>query len=203
MEAVKTNIIGTENTLYFSKSFNSKYIFSSSDKAVDPFNVYGCTKMIAERLVLNNNGLVFRWGNIVGSRGSVIPKFINCIKKNNPINITDIDMTRFWLLIEDAVDFMVSKLDSPSGIYIPLDDMKAASLRSIIKAICEILNKDSNHVLEYVQNIFNRGGEKTHERLSSIHHDNSECYPLRNDSKTFKTYSNMELVLLIRKGCGI
>ena len=114
MEAVKTNVIGTENVLNAAENHNvSKVIVLSTDKAVYPINVMGLSKALLEKVMiarsrnLQSKKVVFcgtRYGNVMASRGSVIPLFVDLIKAGKPITITDPEMTRFMMTLEDAVD---------------------------------------------------------------------------------------------------
>ena len=170
-ESVKTNILGTINVINACKKFGSSMlVFSSTDKAVDPINCYGYSKALSEKLVLQNNDqeklktYVFRWGNILGSRGSVVPYFVECLKAGKPIPVTDPRMTRFWLKIEDAVTFVLTtiKKEKP-GLYLP--PVKAASVIKVISTLAKMM-KIKKYRTVYVGK---RNGEKLHERLRSEH----------------------------------
>lgn len=164
MEAVKTNILGTENTLLYARQVKAqKYAFSSTDKAVDPINVYGNTKAICEQMVLNAGYLVFRWGNIWASRGSFVNTLIESAKKDLPVNVTSLEMTRFWMRIADACEFVWNTICTrDGGVFIPFDKIKAASIEEIINSVA----KETGCSIDY-KIIGNRGGEKIHERLLS------------------------------------
>lgn len=181
------NVNGTKNTLNWAYAHGAKYLFSSTDKAVLPINTYGASKMAAEKLVLSKGGLVFRWGNVLGSRGSVLGAFKKSLIEENKIKITDINMTRFWVLIEDVAKFMLSKKDSMSGIYIP--KMGAASVADLAYAVGKIIGKTDYSIEETGI----RAGEKIHECLWSSH-DN--C--LRSDDLKIK-YSEDELLRIVGK----
>lgn len=105
-EAVKTNIIGTKNVIDECKKHNIKLVYISTDKAVEPVNFYGFTKGIAERMCLYAGYNVVRYGNVFGSRGSVIPIFFNQKKEGKPLTLRDPDMTRFILTLEQAIDLI-------------------------------------------------------------------------------------------------
>ena len=112
LEAVKTNIIGTQNLLSLSNKFGvKKVVCLSTDKAVNPINSMGISKAMMEKIAVSKSIhdtktiiCVTRYGNVMGSRGSVIPHFIDQIRKNKPITITDPTMTRFMMSMEDALD---------------------------------------------------------------------------------------------------
>lgn len=167
LEAIKTNIIGTNNVI---ESCNGKLISMSTDKAVNPSCVYGYTKAISESLVLNNNGINIRSGNIWGSSGSVVPFFINQIKFKNNITLTDGEMTRFFILPNDLVRFMLETVElRPSGTYFP-SNMYSFRMRDV----AEMLLEKYGNKMATISEIGARPGEKTHESLDGIHYSN-EC----------------------------
>ena len=117
VEAVRTNVLGAENVMVAAEKHGVKrLVVLSTDKAVYPINAMGLSKAMMEKVMiamsrnLNGSGTVFcgtRYGNVMGSRGSVIPLFIEQIKSGNPITITDPEMTRFMMTLEDAVDLVI------------------------------------------------------------------------------------------------
>lgn len=157
-EAVKTNIYGTQNVIEACIDCKvEKAIFISTDKAVNPINLYGATKMAAEKLwnaANTYNATKFssvRYGNVIGSRGSVIPLFQSL--KGDTVPVTDPEMTRFWLTLEQAVELvLIAYRHDKTGTYIPL--LKSMSMRSL--AMC---------FKEKIEVIGIRPGEKTHESL--------------------------------------
>ena len=171
MEAVKTNIIGTDNTIRAAILSNvQKVVVLSTDKAVYPVNAMGMSKALMEKVALsfpkhgNNNTTisVTRYGNVMASRGSVIPHFINQILDKKPITITDPDMTRFIMSLEDSVHLVVHAfLQNVSGaIYV----QKSPSTKII--QIANVLKKIFNSNSE-VKVIGTRHGEKKNESLVS------------------------------------
>ena len=116
MEFIKTNVLGSQNVIEASISAGVKKVVAlSTDKASSPVNLYGATKLTADKLFVaaNNYGAAYgtkfsvvRYGNVMGSRGSVIPFFKKLASEGKPLPITDSRMTRFWISIEDAVDFV-------------------------------------------------------------------------------------------------
>jgi UDP-N-acetylglucosamine 4,6-dehydratase len=191
-EAYRTNVLGTINSGELAKERNVKeFYFSSTDKAVLPINVYGMTKAISERYLLNQNENkqpfqtrfnVYRWGNILGSRGSVIALFAKSIQEKSKVYITDKRMTRFWLKIDDAVDYMLSNV----SLYKPcFPKMKSAPILAIAEAVATVIGKHYS-----VQEIGIRPGEKLHECIHSSH---DEC--IRSDNSP--TYTQNELIELI------
>lgn len=130
MEAVKTNIIGTANVLNAALSTGVSYVMAlSTDKAVNPANLYGATKLVLEKLVINSNfyagctDKIFacvRYGNVTGSRGSVLPLFLKQ-KDGGTLTLTDNNMTRFWITLEQASEFILSCIEIMTGgeIFVP------------------------------------------------------------------------------------
>ena len=131
MEFVKTNILGSENVIQASIDCGVKKVVAlSTDKASSPANLYGATKLTADKLFVSSNHYagagttrfsVVRYGNVMGSRGSVIPFFRKLATAGAPLPITDPRMTRFWITLPQAVDFVISSLDDMSGgeLYVP------------------------------------------------------------------------------------
>ena len=171
-EAYATNIVGTMNSAQAAiRNGVINFYFTSTDKAVLPINVYGMTKAISERYLLNLNQdkpfstkfNVFRWGNIVGSRGSAVNLFAKTLKQEAKVYVTDKRMTRFWMRIEDAVKYMLTFKGDNTKVNYP--EMKASSIIDMATAIAELL--DIKHFDIEVVGI--RPGEKIHECLYSDH----------------------------------
>lgn len=187
-ECIETNIRGTQNVLA-AQRYNSikRVVLSSTDKACEPINVYGMSKGLAERLVLRNkNNVVCRYGNVLASRGSAVPIFIEKIKYGDPVPITDLSMTRFFIRIEDAARFVIksSFLDS-GGLNVP--EMKSCYMFDLATAIGKILNKDFTTTV-----VGMRPGEKIFECLKTKY----EGEPLYSDSCT--QFTAEELIQLIK-----
>ena len=168
MEYVKTNILGSENVIQASMTAGVKKVVAlSTDKASSPVNLYGATKLTADKLFISSNHFSFargttysvvRYGNVMGSRGSVIPLFKRLAAKGSPIPITDKRMTRFWITLPQAVDFVISCFDDMQGgeLYVPrIPSMKVVDLAEAIAPGCEL------------QEIGIRPGEKLHEEMIS------------------------------------
>ena len=143
-EAVETNIIGAQNIIDAAIDRGvKKVIFVSTDKAVNPINLYGATKLCAEKLFVAGNSYaggrtkfsVVRYGNVVGSRGSVIPFFLK-YKQNGRLPITDIRMTRFWITLEQGVNFVLSCLEKMRGGEIFVPKIPSMKIVDLAKAIC-------------------------------------------------------------------
>lgn len=159
-EAILTNIIGTENVLHAQRINKiNRVVLSATDKGVYPVNTYGMTKGISERLVLRNpNNTVCRYGNVLGSRGSVLQTMVTTLKKENCVYLTDSNMNRFWISINDAANFVVGSAMS-GGLKIP--PMKAAPLHLLASTVARLLN-----IKSYQTNYLGtRPGEKKSECL--------------------------------------
>lgn len=149
-EAVKTNILGTQNIINASIDKGvEKVVALSSDKAVNPVNVYGATKLCAEKIIVQGNSYVgkyatrfssVRYGNVVASRGSVIPAFLEQ-KKKGILTITDKRMTRFWITLEQGVNFVIKCIEIMQGgeIFVPkIPSMKIVDLASAMAPGCRL-----------------------------------------------------------------
>lgn len=166
-ESVKTNILGTMNVADACIEAGVKYVvFSSTDKAVSPINVYGHSKAISERILLRKNEIqkgtkfsVFRWGNVLASRGSVIPIFLKTLQTEKNAYLTHPDMTRFWVRIEDAVRCMLDNYESATDVVIP--KMKAAYVSRVIASCARVLGINEYKVISCGM----RPGEKIHEEI--------------------------------------
>lgn len=171
LEAIKTNIIGTYNLIGSAKK-NSvrKIICLSTDKAVYPINTMGLSKSLMEKIALNesinNNNLltkisVTRYGNVMGSRGSIIPHIIKQIKSNEPLTLTHKNMTRFLISMKQAIDLVFHALEKASNGDIFVCKAKSAKVINIIKAL-EKIYKIKNSKIKIIGI---REGEKLHETL--------------------------------------
>ena len=172
-EAYKTNIIGTENTINAALRNNvKKLILLSTDKAVYPINAMGMTKAIGEKILLaksrsirgNKTVLcITRYGNVMGSRGSVIPKFINLAKRNKPLPVTDLRMSRFMMSLNESVDLVLHALIYGKNGETFVQKSPACKMYDLAKAINIFLNKK-----EKINIIGSRHGEKLNETLISF-----------------------------------
>jgi UDP-N-acetylglucosamine 4,6-dehydratase/5-epimerase len=169
MQAVKTNVIGTENILNSAiKAGVKKVIALSTDKAVYPINAMGISKAMMERVIVskgrNNSSTVIactRYGNVMASRGSVIPLFINQIKNNLPITITDPEMTRFMMSLDQAVDLVLFAFKNGVSGDIFVQKAPAAT----VKLLAETLSRALNKIDHPIKVIGTRHGEKLYETL--------------------------------------
>ena len=170
IEAVKTNILGTENVLNAAELYDiKKAVILSTDKAAYPINAMGMSKalmekvMIAKSRMLNNKKSIFcgtRYGNVMGSRGSVIPLFISQIKKNKDLTITDSNMTRFMMSLDDAVDLVDYAFENANQGDLFIKKAPASTIKTLASALIEIFNSKSK-----IRVIGIRHGEKMHETL--------------------------------------
>jgi len=146
-EAVKTNILGMQNVIDVAIDNNvGKVIFTSSDKAVNPSNTMGATKLLAEKLVTAANiykggrDCVFssvRFGNVMGSRGSVIPLFENQIKAGGSVTITDPTMTRFMMSMSQAIELVLKSVDMAQGGEVFIFKMSTVNISDLAEVLIE------------------------------------------------------------------
>lgn len=168
MEAIKTNILGSSNVVEAALDSSVKKVLAlSTDKAVNPANLYGATKLAAEKLIIQSNAYAadkdtrfscVRYGNVVGSRGSVVPVFFRQRDLGNKLTVTDERMTRFWLSLEQGVRFVIKCIEIMHGgeVFVPkIPSMKIVDLAKAMVPGAEI------------EVIGIRHGEKLHEALIS------------------------------------
>ena len=161
IEAVKTNILGTENVVFAAKERGIKKLISiSTDKGVEPVNVYGMTKAIQEKVVIAEGYNCVRYGNVFGSRGSVIPLFIEQAKNKQPLTVTDPEMTRFILTTEEAIKLIMFALNSSMEGKVFVKKSPAAKIGDIAEVFKEKYNLSIKIIGKMV-------GEKEHEMLIS------------------------------------
>jgi len=169
MQAVKTNVIGTENVLNASiKAGVKKVLVLSTDKAVYPINAMGVSKAMMERVVVakgrSDTGAMIactRYGNVMASRGSVIPLFIDQIRNGKPITITDPEMTRFMMSLDQAVDLVLFAFKHGKSGDVFVQKAPAATIKMLAKSVAKILGK-ANHEIKIIGT---RHGEKLYETL--------------------------------------
>jgi len=169
-EFIQTNVHGSHNLLRaISESSVLKAVFLSTDKAVYPLNSMGMTKALMEKLVRSDDypsnaiSVITRYGNVIGSRGSVIPQFIESIKKYGSVNITNPEMTRFMMSLEESVDLVLFALEKGVKGDLFVQKSPAAKVETIVGALSRLMNKSQL----IVNNIGSRPGEKIHETLLS------------------------------------
>ena len=172
-EAIKTNILGTQNVISAAKKNKVKKVIDvSTDKAADPFNFYGMTKAVGERLIINANldskttkFVCIRGGNVLGTNGSVVPFFIEQIKKHNKIFITNKEMTRYYMTLKEAITLLFKATENSFGGETFV--MKMPSCKII--DLAEILIKETTNKNIPIKEIGIRPGEKMHECLICRH----------------------------------
>ncbi|USK72895.1 SDR family NAD(P)-dependent oxidoreductase [Peribacillus frigoritolerans] len=199
-EAIKTNLLGSLNIIEAAiKNKVKKVINISTDKAVNPTNTMGVTKLLAEKLFtqanfkLNNQHTKFssvRFGNVLGSRGSIIPLLMDQLLNQKPLTITDLVMTRFFMSIKEAVQLTIQAGVYAEGGEIYILKMKALKLSDLVDSLI-VLAKQKKLKEPEVQIIGKRPGEKLFEELASEYelnnmYENDEMYvissrPLSND----------------------
>jgi UDP-N-acetylglucosamine 4,6-dehydratase len=167
MEAVKTNIVGTSNVVEAALDAGVKKVMAlSTDKAVNPVNLYGATKLAAEKLTVQSNSYAagtatryscVRYGNVVGSRGSVVPTFLKQ-RDTGKLTITDERMTRFWLSIDQGVRFVIECIERMQGGEVFVPKIPSMKVLDLAKAIAPGARINSIGI---------RPGEKLHEVLVS------------------------------------
>ena len=180
MEFIKTNVLGSQNVIDACVDSGVKKVVAlSTDKASSPINLYGATKLTADKLFVAANNYshsygttfsVVRYGNVMGSRGSVIPLWKELARNGEPLPITDLRMTRFWISIQEAVNFVLDSLTMMNGgeLYVPrIPSMKIVDLAQAVAP-----------GTKYIE-IGMRPGEKLHEEMISAD-DSRRTYQLEN-----------------------
>lgn len=179
MEAVQTNILGMENLISAAKMRGvEKFVFTSSDKAVNPTNVMGTSKLMGERLITAANShqkdgkTIFsstRFGNVLGSSGSVIPIFKKQIQAGQPVSLTDERMTRFVMSIKDAVQLVIDSAYYAKGGEVFITKMPVIRIKDLAEVMIEELAPDAGYKAEDIPllEIGSKPGEKFYEELMS------------------------------------
>ena len=170
-EAIKTNILGTQNIIDACLKENVETVIGvGTDKAVSPLSTYGATKLLMEKLFTTaqnyidkkryrTNFLALRYGNVLGSSGSVIPKLIQQIKSKEKITITNLNMTRFSLTMDEALDFILESISLGKGSEVFIPKLKAYSIEVLKESLFELLENTGEQIIS------SRPGEKMHEIL--------------------------------------
>ena len=209
-EAIKTNILGSQNVINACLHENvERAICVGTDKAVSPLNTYGATKLLMEKLFVTAKNylnrerhetkfIALRYGNVLGSSGSVIPKFIEQIKNKEKITITDPNMTRFSISMDEALDFILKAAELGKGSEIFVPKLRAYSIIDVKEALFELLDKTDEETIGI------RPGEKLNEILVNQDEmkycwDYNDVYLLVNPSvqrfiKTLDQYSGKKKI---------
>jgi UDP-N-acetylglucosamine 4,6-dehydratase/UDP-glucose 4-epimerase len=168
-EAIKTNVLGTQNVIDACLKENVETVIGiSTDKAVSPLNTYGATKLLMEKLLTTTHNyldkkryrtkfLALRYGNVLGSSGSVLPKFIKQIKAGEKVTITDPNMTRFSMTMDEALDFILESASIGRGSEVFIPKLEAYSVNDLKNALFELLGNTGEKIISL------RPGEKMHE----------------------------------------
>ncbi|TVY07212.1 polysaccharide biosynthesis protein [Paenibacillus cremeus] len=170
LEAVKTNVIGTDNVLTAAIEYGiKKVICLSTDKAAYPINAMGISKAMMEKVYIAKSKTVSsdktlicgtRYGNVMASRGSVIPLFVQQIKSGQPLTVTDPNMTRFLMSLEEAVELVIFAFENAQAGDIMVQKAPACTVGELAKALKELFNADND-----IKIIGTRHGEKLYETL--------------------------------------
>ena len=211
-ESIKTNVIGTQNVIDACLKRNvEKAVCIGTDKAVSPLNTYGSTKLLMEKLFVAANNylnrekhktifLAVRYGNVLGSSGSVIPKFIEQIKANKQVTITDPKMTRFSITMNEALDLILTAITFAKGSEIFVPKLRAYNIVDVKNALTELLSDTSEKIIGV------RTGEKLHETLinedeirysweyKNMYMIASTLYALFNDKNIKESYQGIKKI---------
>jgi len=198
-ESVQTNIIWIQNVITASIENNIKKVIDvSTDKAVDPFNIYWTCKAVWEKMIIAANRetketdfVCVRWGNVLWTNGSVVPLFIEQLKKTNKVTLTDPAMTRFLMRLPEAIALLIKASIDSIWWEVIVMNMSWITVDNIANAMISIFwDNDSEKIV-----IWSRAGEKKHELLVS-QYESSNCYILDNNYfiiipmiDTFRDYS--------------
>ena len=185
-ECIGVNTKGSINVANAAKNHDVKAVVGiSTDKACEPINVYGQTKAIMEQVFVNSvtdktNFLVCRYGNVVGSTGSVIPLFIEQLKQGKPLTVTDPDMTRFWFPKKGAVDFVLMTaglaLNNEHRGKVLVPDLRSIRMGRLADYMCFVWGQRLGKACAGVSVVGPRGGEKVHELMIGANEDKSNMY---------------------------
>jgi UDP-N-acetylglucosamine 4,6-dehydratase len=158
-EAVKTNIIGTENVCLVANETGARVVLLSTDKAVEPVGVMGATKMVAERIAVALGANVVRYGNVVGSRGSIVPMWRAQMARGEPVTVTALDMTRFLITLDEAIELVHTAMVHERTGLLFARKSPAATVAQMVRVMAG----------GRVEVIGVRPGEKYHEHLVLPH----------------------------------
>jgi len=172
MEAIRTNVLGADNVMRAAITHHvSRCVLLSTDKAVYPINAMGMSKALMEKAMVararlsKTNGTVLcatRYGNVMASRGSVIPLFLDQVRRRQPLTVTDPHMTRFLMSLDESVHLLLRAFQSANPGDIFVRKAPACTIGDLARGVCELLKRDVS-----VKIIGTRHGEKLHETLVS------------------------------------
>jgi UDP-N-acetylglucosamine 4,6-dehydratase len=165
-EAYLTNVTGTENVCLVAQEAGARVVLLSTDKAVLPVGVMGATKMLAEAVATSYGFNVVRYGNVIGSRGSILPVFREQIARGVPITITDPLMTRFLITLDEAIRLLDRAMDAAAGGHVYVRKSPAATVEQFVRVLSPGYP---------TQVIGVRPGEKRHEDLLAPHELATDC----------------------------
>lgn len=184
LEAVKTNILGTDHVLDAARACGVKQVVClSTDKAVYPINAMGTSKAMMEKIAISKGAVITRYGNVMKSRGSIIPIWIEAALNGEPLKVTDPDMTRFLLTLEDSIDLVMYALENGSPGEIFVKKAPACAMHTLASAVEFMYGGKSQ-----IETIGVRHGEKMHETLISAEEmlrteDLGDFYKVKPDSR--------------------
>lgn len=191
---INVNFQGVVNTYSWAFEHEARsFSQSSTDKAVEPWNAYGAAKMLGEKYLYSRKDKkfpvsVFSWANVIGSRGSVVQKFVDNLVQENCIKITDPAMTRMWVELKDVARFMWEKREVDSGKTPHIPPMKSASVMELALAVADVCQaKNFDIVTTGI-----RPGEKIHETMIARH-------DMRMQSDTCPKYTHKELCAMVER----
>ena len=211
-EAIKTNVMGSQNVIDACIKNNvERAICVGTDKAVSPLNTYGATKLLMEKLFVTANNFLnkekystrftaLRYGNVLGSSGSVVPKITEQIKNHKTITITDPQMTRFSITMNEALDFILNATEISRGSEIFIPKLQAYSIIDLVDVLEEIFGESKHEIIGI------RPGEKLHETLinreeiryswefNNMYMITNPLYPLFNDNEINSSYSGIQKI---------
>lgn len=211
-EAIKTNVIGSQNIINACIRENvQKVVCIGTDKAVSPLNTYGATKLLMEKLFVTANNfldkekyqtrfIALRYGNVLGSSGSVVPKIIEQIRDHKKITITDPHMTRFSITMDEALDFILKATELGQGSEIFVPKLRTYSIMDLIETLQEMFGKAEQEIIGV------RPGEKLHETLinkeemryaweyNNLYFVANPLYPLFHDNEIKSVYKSIKKI---------
>jgi FlaA1/EpsC-like NDP-sugar epimerase len=208
-EAVKTNVLGIQNIVDTAIDASvQRVVFTSSDKAVDPANTMGTTKLLGERLLTAGNkhsgrsDLRFtsvRFGNILNSSQSVVPLFDKQIREGGPVTLTDTQMTRFFLTYDDVFDLITQAIEKTEGGEVFVYKMPAIRIEDLAEAMIEVFAPQYDHDPNDIdiEIIGRRPGETFHEEIMTERetnraYENDTLYAIRPEANEYLSYENGE-----------